>query len=63
MRYLLGYTGYVLCYPTTGNALIAVATLLAMNARAIVEKRFLRHDPSYCDSLRGTRWRFVPYLY
>jgi protein-S-isoprenylcysteine O-methyltransferase Ste14 len=61
--YLLGYTGYVLCYPTLGNALIAVATLLALNLRAIVEERFLRHDPSYCDYLRGTRWRFVPYLY
>jgi protein-S-isoprenylcysteine O-methyltransferase Ste14 len=61
--YLVGYAGYVLCYPTTSNALIAVATLLALNARAIVEERFLRHDPSYCDYLRGTRWRFVPYLY
>ena len=61
--YLLASTGYVLCYPTTGNAMVAVATLLALNARAIVEERFLRHDPSYCDYLRGTRWRFVPYLY
>jgi protein-S-isoprenylcysteine O-methyltransferase Ste14 len=61
--YLLGYAGYVLCYPTTANALIAVATLVALNARAIVEERFLRHDPSYCDYLNGTRWRFVPYVY
>jgi len=61
--YLLGYVGYVLCYPTTRNTLLVVATLLALNARAIVEERFLRHDPSYGDYLRGTRWRFVPYVY
>jgi len=61
--YLLGYAGYVLCYPTTGNALIAVATLLALNLRAIVEERFLERDPSYRDYLRATRWRLVPYLY
>src|SRR5262249_38338242 len=61
--YLLGYVGYVLCYPTTRNTLLVVATLLALNARAIVEERFLRHDPSYGDYLRGTRCRFVPYVY
>jgi protein-S-isoprenylcysteine O-methyltransferase Ste14 len=61
--YLLGYTGYVLCYPTMGNALIAVATLLALNARAIVEERFLLRDQSYRAYLRGTRWRFMPYVY
>jgi protein-S-isoprenylcysteine O-methyltransferase Ste14/uncharacterized membrane protein (UPF0127 family) len=61
--YLLGYVGYVLCYPTSRNTLLVVATLLALNARAIVEERFLRHDPSYGDYLRGTRWRFVPYVY
>jgi protein-S-isoprenylcysteine O-methyltransferase Ste14/uncharacterized membrane protein (UPF0127 family) len=61
--YLLGYVGYVLCYPTTRNTLLVVATLLALNARAIVEERFLQRDPSYGDYLRGTRWRFVPYVY
>jgi protein-S-isoprenylcysteine O-methyltransferase Ste14/uncharacterized membrane protein (UPF0127 family) len=61
--YLLGYVGYVLCYPTSRNTLLVVATLLALNARAIVEERFLRHDASYGDYLRGTRWRFVPYVY
>jgi protein-S-isoprenylcysteine O-methyltransferase Ste14/uncharacterized membrane protein (UPF0127 family) len=61
--YLLGYVGYVLCYPTPRNAVLIVITLLALNARAIVEERFLQRDPSYGDYLRGTRWRFVPYVY
>jgi protein-S-isoprenylcysteine O-methyltransferase Ste14/uncharacterized membrane protein (UPF0127 family) len=61
--YLLGYTGYVLCYPTPRNALLVVVTLLAFNIRAIVEERLLQRDPSYDAYLRGTRWRFVPYVY
>jgi protein-S-isoprenylcysteine O-methyltransferase Ste14/uncharacterized membrane protein (UPF0127 family) len=61
--HLLGYAGYVLCYPTPRNALIAITTLLALNARVIVEERFLQRDPSYREYLRGTRWRLVPYLY
>jgi protein-S-isoprenylcysteine O-methyltransferase Ste14/uncharacterized membrane protein (UPF0127 family) len=61
--YMLGYVGYVQCYPTPRNALIAVATLLALNARAHVEERFLCHDYNYRTYLRGTRWRFVPLVY
>jgi protein-S-isoprenylcysteine O-methyltransferase Ste14/uncharacterized membrane protein (UPF0127 family) len=61
--YMLGYAGYVLCYPTPRNALLMIATLVALNARAIVEERFLKHDASYCDYLVETRWRFVPYVY
>jgi protein-S-isoprenylcysteine O-methyltransferase Ste14/uncharacterized membrane protein (UPF0127 family) len=61
--YMLGCVGYVQCYPSPRNALIAVATLLALNARAHVEERFLSHDPSYRHYIRGTRWRFVPLVY
>ena len=61
--YMLGYVGYVQCYPTPRNALIVIATLLALNARAHVEERFLCHDPRYRTYLRGTRWRFVPLVY
>jgi protein-S-isoprenylcysteine O-methyltransferase Ste14/uncharacterized membrane protein (UPF0127 family) len=61
--YLLGYLGYVISYPTPSNGVIAFGTLLALNARAIIEERFLARDPRYRDYLNGTRWRFVPYLY
>jgi protein-S-isoprenylcysteine O-methyltransferase Ste14/uncharacterized membrane protein (UPF0127 family) len=61
--YLLGYLGYAISYPTARNVVLAVATLLALNARAIIEERFLAQDPGYRDYLNGTRWRFVPYLY
>jgi len=61
--YLLGYLGYAISYPTARNVVLAVATLLALNARAIIEERFLEQDPGYRDYLNGTRWRFVPYLY
>jgi hypothetical protein len=40
-----------------------IATLLALNARAHVEERFLCHDHNYRTYLRGTRWRFVPLVY
>src|SRR5262245_22677909 len=61
--YLLGFVGYVLCYPTPRNTLLVAVTMLALNARAIVEERFLQHDPSYSDYLRSMPWRFVPYVY
>ncbi len=61
--YLLGYVGYVISYPTPRNALLAAATLLALNARAIVEERFLAQDAGYRVYLRGIRWRFLPYVY
>ena len=60
---MLSYVGYVMSYPTTGNLLIAVATLFAFNARALFEERLLRRDPSYRAYQLGTPWRFVPYVY
>src|SRR5262249_46191920 len=61
--YLLGYLGYVISYPTAQNVALAVATLLALNARAIIEERFLAQDPAYRAYLNGTRWRFVLSVY
>jgi protein-S-isoprenylcysteine O-methyltransferase Ste14/uncharacterized membrane protein (UPF0127 family) len=61
--YLLGYVGYVISYPTVSNVVLVVATLLALNARAIMEERFLAQDTGYREYLNGTRWRFVPYVY
>jgi protein-S-isoprenylcysteine O-methyltransferase Ste14 len=61
--YLLGYVGYLLYYPTERNAMIVVATLVVLNARAIVEERFLRRDRDYRVYLRVTPSRFVPYVY
>lgn len=61
--YLLGYVGYVMSYPTPRNALLLIATLVALMVRAIVEERFLEQDPRYRAYLRDTRWRFLPYVY
>jgi protein-S-isoprenylcysteine O-methyltransferase Ste14/uncharacterized membrane protein (UPF0127 family) len=61
--YLLSYVGYVMCYPTSGNLMVAIATLLAFNARAIFEERLLRRDPAYRTYQLATPWRFVPYVY
>ena len=61
--YLIGYVGYALSYPSARNALLVAMTLLALNARAVVEERFLAHDPLYRRYLLRTHWRFVPYLY
>src|SRR5262249_32721766 len=61
--YLIGYVGYALSYPSARNALLVAMTLLALNARAVVEERFLARDPLYRQYLLRTHWRFVPYLY
>jgi protein-S-isoprenylcysteine O-methyltransferase Ste14 len=61
--YLLGYAGYLLCYPTPRNVLLLAGTVLALGARAVAEERFLARDASYRDYLRLTPWRFVPYVY
>jgi protein-S-isoprenylcysteine O-methyltransferase Ste14 len=61
--YLLSYLGYTMSFPTPRNVLLVAATLLALNVRAIVEERFLEQDPSYRVYLRGTPWRFVPFVY
>jgi protein-S-isoprenylcysteine O-methyltransferase Ste14 len=61
--YLLSYVGYAISYPTPRNVLLTAITLLLLNARAIMEERLLEQDPSYEGYLRGTRWRFVPFVY
>jgi protein-S-isoprenylcysteine O-methyltransferase Ste14/uncharacterized membrane protein (UPF0127 family) len=61
--YILAYVGYVASYPTSWNCVITLATLLALNARAIAEERFLRRDPLYREYLRLVPWRFMPYVY
>lgn len=62
--YLVSYVGYVLTCPTWWNALLVAVTCVALNARAIVEERFLaRDDQRYREYLGETRWRFVPYVY
>lgn len=61
--YLLSYVGYVLSFPTLRNLLIVALTVLALNARAVVEEQFLARDAAYRDYLDRVRWRFVPYVY
>lgn len=61
--YLLGYAGYVLCFPTPRNVLLFAATLVALVLRAGAEERFLAREADYRAYLRLTPWRFVPYLY
>ncbi len=61
--YLVGYAGYLLCWPTLRNGLLLAGTLFALVARAVAEERFLGRDPAYRAYLRGTPWRFLPYLY
>ena len=61
--YLLSYVGYFISYPTWRNGLIAAVTLVALNARAIVEERLLAEDSYYRAYLRQVRWRFLPHVY
>jgi protein-S-isoprenylcysteine O-methyltransferase Ste14/uncharacterized membrane protein (UPF0127 family) len=61
--YLISYVGYTASYPSPRNCVITAITLLAMNARAGVEERFLARTPAYREYLERVRWRFAPYLY
>jgi len=61
--HLLGYLGYVLTYPSAANVAIAIASALALNARAVAEERILGRDPAYREYLGRLRWRFFPHLY
>jgi protein-S-isoprenylcysteine O-methyltransferase Ste14 len=60
--HLLGYLGYVACYPTVRNCAIVAVTLIALCERARVEERLLEADPNYRAYARRVRWRLVPYL-
>jgi protein-S-isoprenylcysteine O-methyltransferase Ste14/uncharacterized membrane protein (UPF0127 family) len=61
--YLVSYLGYVASYPSLRNCSITLVTFVAMNARAIIEERFLARDAGYRAFLKRTRWRFIPGLY
>jgi protein-S-isoprenylcysteine O-methyltransferase Ste14 len=61
--HLLSYTGYVACYPTVGNAVLATAGAVALVARARIEERFLSRDVAYRRYLADVPWRFVPGVY
>jgi protein-S-isoprenylcysteine O-methyltransferase Ste14 len=60
---MLGNLGYAASYPTLANVLIALASLVTLNVRVVVEERLLGADPSYREYLRRTRWRLVPFVY
>jgi protein-S-isoprenylcysteine O-methyltransferase Ste14/uncharacterized membrane protein (UPF0127 family) len=59
----LSYLGYLVSYPSLGNALVVLVTTLALVVRAGVEERFLACDPAYRAYCATVRWRFVPGLY
>jgi protein-S-isoprenylcysteine O-methyltransferase Ste14 len=61
--HLLGYFGYLACYPTVQNCTIVAVTLIALCERARVEERLLAADPAYRAYARRVRWRLVPYLF
>ncbi len=62
--YVVSYVGYVLSYPTLANSVIVTTTVVLLNARAIVEERFLaQQDTRYQTYLREVNSRFLPYIY
>ena len=61
--HMIAYLGYTLSYPSSRNILVAAAVVVALNMRAVFEERLLERDPLYRTYLRGTHWRFLPYVY
>jgi protein-S-isoprenylcysteine O-methyltransferase Ste14/uncharacterized membrane protein (UPF0127 family) len=61
--YLVGYVGYTIVFPSLHNLLITGGSIVALNARAVIEERFLRRDPVYGAYADRVRWRFIPCLY
>jgi protein-S-isoprenylcysteine O-methyltransferase Ste14/uncharacterized membrane protein (UPF0127 family) len=60
---IMSYLGYLVSYPSLGNALVVLVTTLALAVRAGVEERFLAANPAYRAYCAAVRWRFVPGLY
>ncbi len=61
--HLVGYLGYVISYPSPRNAVILLATAIAINVRVLYEERLLGRDPVYAAYLQRVAWRFLPHLY
>lgn len=61
--YLVGFSGYLVVYPSGYNAAILLATLVALVGRTVAEERLLQRDPIYRDYMQRVRWRFLPYVY
>lgn len=61
--YLVGFTGYLIVYPSTYNLAILAMTLVALVGRAIAEERLLQRDPTYREYMQRVRWRFLPYVH
>jgi protein-S-isoprenylcysteine O-methyltransferase Ste14/uncharacterized membrane protein (UPF0127 family) len=61
--YLIGYVGYTAVFTSLHNLLITGGSIVALNARAVIEERFLKRDPAYRDYADHVPWRLVPWLY
>lgn len=61
--YIIGYSGYLIVYPSAYNIILLVTTFAALVGRAVVEERFLLRDPAYQAYVERVRWRFIPYVY
>jgi len=59
----VSYLGYLVSYPSPGNALVVLVTTVALAVRAGVEERLLAANPAYRAYCAAVRWRFVPGLY
>jgi protein-S-isoprenylcysteine O-methyltransferase Ste14 len=61
--HLASYAGFVACYPTLLNILLAIIITAALDARARAEERFLAADATYRAYRDRVRWRFLPFVY
>lgn len=55
--------GLVLEVPTPRNISLAVVSSGIYVMRAVLEERFLSHDPSYREYMQNVRYRFIPYVF
>jgi protein-S-isoprenylcysteine O-methyltransferase Ste14 len=58
--YSFTFIGFVMCSPTTRNALVAAASLLLLVLRAVFEERLLMREPLYRQYAERVRWRMLP---
>jgi protein-S-isoprenylcysteine O-methyltransferase Ste14/uncharacterized membrane protein (UPF0127 family) len=61
--HLVSYLGYVACYPTARNLVLAALTSLALAVRAHLEERLLVGDEAYRAYRARVPWRFLPFVY
>jgi protein-S-isoprenylcysteine O-methyltransferase Ste14 len=63
LSYLFSFTGYLMSYASSANALVCTVAIACLVTRVAREERHLLDDIAYREYTKQVKWRLVPYLY